>query len=221
MVMSARRRFLSLALYAGGVFSLPTQAASPRMASPGAILFEFGTPASEPLEVWTGRDTLPARIEKSLEFGDDPHGGVLRLLPAEAASDRHRVSVQFETSAAISGEGPHIDLLDWKHCRSDWRVARPVDQGGFRLPTPQDRDRTCFPRATREELRHAVRKELAKYDMGAEWNQRWLGLARQSPRVGEFPSYIEISTVRVRIEQYDGRQWRVLTTIDFRVPMGC
>ena len=121
----------------------------------------------------------------------------------------------------ISGEGPHIDLLDWKHCRSEWRPAEPVALGGFRLPVPRDRDHTCFPQSTPAELRRAVQQALDGYAFGAERNRQWLDLVEQVPAVGEFPSYVAISTVRVRIEQLDGNRWSLLTTIDFAVPMGC
>jgi hypothetical protein len=204
------------------LFLLPGILATPaRAAPPQAILLEFDSPERELREVWTQPDRMPQRMDVSLELGDEAGGSVLRLLPDAGDADSYRVSVQFETSAGISGEGPHIDLLDWKHCRSDWRPAEPVGNSGFRLPVPRNEDDTCFPQATRAELREAVERALGEYGMGTDSDQRWLGLADQVPRVGEFPSYIAISTVRVRIERHDGRSWRLLTTIDFRIPMGC
>lgn len=204
---------LSLCVYA---------AAAPACASPEAILLEFQSPNRELVEVWKAGEPLSRRIEEALEFGDETEGSVLRLLLAEGDPARYRVSVQFETSMAISGEGPHIDLVDWKHCQSDWRPAEPVAGSGFRLPAPSDRDHSCFPHATREELREAVKRELDEYGWEKEQREHWLQLVRQVPKPGEQPSYVAISTVRVRIERLDDRgTWTLLTTIDFELPMGC
>ena len=46
-------------------------------------------------------------------------------------------------------------------------------------------------------------------------------LAGQVSRVGDYPSYVAISRIRVRIEAYDGREWTLLTTLELMVPMGC
>jgi hypothetical protein len=186
-----------------------------------AVVIDAANPGGSPLEVWTQAAPVPEHIRIELDVGDGVEGRVLRVRPVPGKHASYRVQVQFETSAAISGEGPHIDLLDWKHCRSQWRSAQSEGRDGFRLPTPVDRDHSCFPNASREELRAALEQQLGKYGFDPASQQWWLEAADRVPRVGEFPSYVAISTVRVRIEQYDGRQWRVLTTIDFGVPMGC
>ena len=186
-----------------------------------AIVLDPASPVGELVSIWEQSGAVPKRIEMMLGLGEEAGGRVLRVLPAESDASRYRVSVQFETSMGISGEGPHIDLLDWKHCLSEWRFAQPVEADGFRLPVPQDNDYTCFPHATREELRQAVQQALDTFESGPEHKQHWLGLVDQVPRVGEFPSYVTISMVRVRIEHNDGNTWSVLTTIEFIVPMGC
>lgn len=185
-----------------------------------AILLEPVPPAGELRELWSGPGPLPSRIEAAIEFGEDgPY--VLRVLGADGAGQRYRVSAQFETSMAIGDEGPHLDLVDWKHCRSDWRPAQRLDAEAFRLPLPHDRDLACFPRSTREELRAAVERAVAMPAADAAWRQRWLALADQVPQVGEYPSYVALSRIRVRIEAYDGREWTLLTTLELQVPMGC
>lgn len=186
-----------------------------------AIIVEPATANGEPLDVWKHPGQVPERLKIDLEPGDDMGGRVLRVRPAPGGVTRYRVRVQFETSAAISGEGPHIDLLDWRHCRSEWRTAQPEGGDGFRLPMPEDRDHSCFPKATRAELRTAVKQALGEYGFDRESEQWWLDAVDRVHQVGESPSYVAISTVRVHVEQYDGSQWRVLTTIDFNLPMGC
>lgn len=183
------------------------------------IVIDPASPGAAPLDVWTQSAPVPERVHIELDVGDGVEGRVLRVRPMPGIS--YRVHIQFETSAAISGEGPHIDLLDWKHCRSEWRSARAEGSNGFRLPMARDGDHSCFPKATRAELRAALKQELGKSGFDPASDKWWLDAVDRVPRVGEPPSYVAISTVRVRIEQYDGRQWRVLTTIDFGVPMGC
>jgi hypothetical protein len=196
-------------------------AAGAQAGSLQAIVVDPTLPDGEPLDVWMWPSPVPERIRIDLGLGDDVGGRVLRMRSPGGHGPDYRVQVQFETSAAIGGEGPHIDLLDWKHCRSAWRPAKPEGSNGFRLPMPLDDDHSCFPEATHAELRAALKQALDKFELDSANQQPWLDAIARVPRVGEYPSYVAISTVRVRIEQYDGRQWRVVTTIEFAVPMGC
>jgi hypothetical protein len=182
------------------------------------IVIDPETPDGKPLELWSQSTPVPERIPIELGLGDELGGRLLRVGPAQGPDVR--AYVQFETSAAIGGEGPHIDLLDWKHCRSGWQPAQ-AEAGGFRLPMPSDGDRSCFPNATRAELQAAVAQALDRSGVDAASRQQWLASAGRVTRVGELPSYVAISKMRVRIEQYDGREWKLLTTIEFSVPMGC
>lgn len=185
-----------------------------------AIVLEPLQPAGDLLEIWTQPGAVPSQLEATLDIGDEAGGRVLRLIAADDTRE-HRVSVQFETSAAIGGEGPHLDLVDWKHCRSDWRAAPAVGDGGFRLPAPEEHDHSCFPPTTRAELRDAVRQAVRRHDWDPVAERHWLGLAARAATVGEEPSYVAISLIRVRIEQREAGGWRLLTEIELHVPMGC
>ncbi|WP_386747442.1 hypothetical protein [Agrilutibacter niabensis] len=149
------------------------------MAMPGAeagsmqaISVDPAIPDGEPMEVWMQPASVPERIRIDVDLGDDMGGRVLRVRPARSGEVDYRVQVQFETSAAIGGEGPHIDLLDWKHCRSDWRPAKPEAGSGFRLPMPLDGAHSCFPKATRAELRAALKQALDKFELDAASQHR-------------------------------------------------
>ena len=205
------------ALAIGLVFALGDAAA----AIPRAIVLEALQPSGDLLEIWTQAGPVPAHLEASLDIGDESGGRVLRVIAPGDDPSHYRVSVQFETSAAIGDAGPHLDLVDWKHCRSDWRVAPSVGDDGFRLPAPEDRDHSCFPPATRTELRDAVRNALARHDWDLEARRHWVGLAAKAASVGDEPSYVAISLIRVRIDHREAGVWRLLTEIDLHVPMGC
>lgn len=204
--------------------ALALGASSPAVAQAApvqAILLEPAQPTGALLELWSGPGAVPGRLEAMLDVGDEGGGRVMRLLAADGAADRYRVSVQFETSMGLSGEGPHIDLRDWKHCRSRWYPAPPVGADGFRLPVANDADRDCFPPATRDELRRAVQAAMTAQAWDPGVGRHWLALVDRVPRLGEFPSYVAISTLRVRVEHRVGDAWRVLTTVALQVPMGC
>ncbi|QNP41009.1 hypothetical protein [Lysobacter solisilvae (ex Woo and Kim 2020)] len=185
-----------------------------------AIVLEPLPPTGELLELWAQPGPVPAHLQAQIDLGDDAGGRVLRLIAPDDKPGNYRVSVQFETSAGISGEGPHVDLIDWKHCRSDWHPAADDGEGGFRLPFPDERDQSCFPPATRGELRTAVHNAIT-WEADAAARARWLDLAAQAPRIGEAPSYVAISLIRVRVEYREAGAWRLLTVIDLLVPMGC
>jgi hypothetical protein len=153
-----------------------------------------------------------------LGLGEETGGRILRVLQADGDASRYRVSVQFETSWASAAKA-HTSTCSTGNTAVSNGVRPTGGRDGFRLPIPTDGDQACFPHATREELRAAVQQALGKYD----WAGRATAVAGeggQASRVGEFPSYVAISMVRVRIEQHVGGKWTLLTTIDFSVPWG-
>ncbi len=90
-------------------------------------------------------DTPGARIDESLDLGDEIYGGTLKLTPEGGQGDEYRVRVQFETSLGISGEGPHVDLIDFRHCVSEWHVASSDDGRSFTGECPRRRGLLALP----------------------------------------------------------------------------
>lgn len=157
----------------------------------------------------------------ALELGDELEGTILSL-STTASPDTHRVSLQFETSMAISDEGPHIDLLDWKHCVSDWKYVSRIQGGNsYRLPGPSEAEASCFPAVTAQEIEVAVLAELQGDSFDEARMQRWLELARSVNVPGESPSYVGVSKVRLRVEEYVDGQWIEVTRVEFTSPLGC
>lgn len=173
------------------------------------------------LQPWSVSAPMPRRMQVELDLGSDLEGAVLTLVPeVMAAAARYRVRVQFETSMAIGDEGPHVDLLDWKHCRSAWKPAAASGALTWTLPAATASESTCFPPTSAREIEAATRTALVRAGMdGAD--PRWLALARSVATPGEAPSYVAISKIRVRVEVVSAGAWAELTTIEFEVPMGC
>lgn len=172
------------------------------------------------LQPWQLTGPVPESVDVELGLGDEIEGAVLALQPSDGDTDtQYRVMTQFETSLALGDDGPHIDLLDWRHCRSQWRPAIAAQAGTWHLPEAGDDERACFPASSAGELVEATRRALA--DLEPADRARWLALARSVAVVGEAPSYVSISAIRVRIDTLTSEGWRALTTLVFRIPMGC
>ena len=179
------------------------------------------TPGANTFAGWSEQAPFKRVHTVALELGDELEGKILSL-STTALPDTHRVSMQFETSMAISDEGPHIDLLDWKHCVSEWKFL-PRMQGGnsYTLPGPTETEASCFPSFTPQEIQAATLAELQGYGFEETRVQRWLELARTVSALGEGPLYVGVSKVRLRIEHYVDDQWVEVTRVEFTSPLGC
>lgn len=168
---------------------------------------------------WKHEGTVPASLTVPLELGDEVYGATLQLQPAQAG-ETYRVRVQFETSLALGAEGPHLDLIDWKHCTSAWLPTQTVDAVTFVLPTPSSEQQSCFPKYTRKELDAAVHAHAAKQG-DPTIADGWLSeLDKPNARVSVSP-YVAISTVRVRVDVLRKGTWVEVTTLAFQPLMGC
>ena len=167
---------------------------------------------------WSGKPTLAHEIEVPLELGDEPGGA--RVMVDAAASTQVRVRVQFETSIAVGLEGPHIDLLDFRHCQSAWVPATRKDGRVFIVPKPTQAQESCIPEATVPEVREALRKQLVRMGM-QDSMQTWLDAMRDVKRVGDDPTYVALGRVRVLVEAKAGGKWKRQAVLVLRVPMGC
>lgn len=168
---------------------------------------------------WTHEGPVPAALTVPVELGDDLFGTTLQLQPVKPG-ETYRVRVQYETSLALGAEGPHLDLIDWKHCTSTWQPAQAVDAVSFVLPTPTAEQHSCFPAYTRAELDAAVRAHGVKQG-DPTLAEGWLPNLDKSDAVGAVTPYVGISTVRVRVEVKRKGAWVAVTTVEFALPMGC
>ena len=216
IVAAGFKTLLAGAVWLGAVLALPVsaQAISTIRIAPSK------PDAASVFPGWVRQAPFSETVRIELELGDDPYNAVLAM-DSEGKQGDQRVLVQFETSLAIGGEGPHIDLLDWKHCVSEWQALQSTLTGEFVLPGPTVKQATCFPRATKAELREALVSALEK-DGGDELRTtRWLALTDSIKVPGDSPSYVGVSKMRVRIEQLIGQEWKKVTTLEFILPLGC
>jgi hypothetical protein len=168
--------------------------------------------------VWRSQGPLPAALEAELELGTSTDGARLTLEPAQPGGE-YRVQVQYQTSMSVGADGPHLDLVDWKHCASGWVAAQQDGAHRFVLPTPTQAQQQCFPAYGQQDLIQAVRDYFAKEGF-AENADFWLTGLQHRDQATVLPS-VGISAVKVRVQVLRDGHWRPVTTLTLKRPMGC
>jgi hypothetical protein len=174
------------------------------------------------VQVWAGEGP-EALLSQAVPL--QPHytleavlGEGIRLLQVDqrdaAARDTLRVRIQYQTSLALDGEGPHLDLVDWKHCTSPWQTIADPGDGRFQIPAPTPEQAECFPRFNQAELLAAVRRQEGS-------SASWESIAKGVARAGEGASYVAPSLLRMKLERWDGARWVEVTHFDVSIAMGC
>jgi hypothetical protein len=166
----------------------------------------FASPTHIPLE---GNSGL---IRADLEVGDSLDGLILRLHPKKGVHDSFVVEQSFETSLTVMQEGPHLDLLNWKHYYAPWVPLQKLGPNEFRIARISEKDAQKFPAVTPKEIRAIVTREG-----GA-------GLGKYVSKVkgpNDYPCAVGVSAIRFRIKHVKDGKETVIRTVQFSVPMGC
>jgi len=151
-------------------------------------------------------------VTVDLELGDSLSDLVLRLNPRPDVKGQFFVEQSFETSMTVMEEGPHLDLVDWKHYTSPWVRLKKLGATEFRIPAISEADAQKFPEVTPKEIRDIVTKEG-----GAKLGQ----YVSKVKGPNDFPCGVGISKIRFRIILKNGDVTEVVKVLDFLVPMGC
>lgn len=157
-------------------------------------------------------NTATKNIDVDLDLGDNIENQLILLRPAPGTTGEFKIEGQFETSFQVSGEGPHIDLRDWKHYRSPWRELKKLEENAFLTPSLSEADYTRFPAVTLKETYRAVLKA---------GGTRWAREARRCKTLTSEPCSVGVSSMSFRIKFKEGERWKVINQINFTIPMGC
>lgn len=134
-----------------------------------------------PTALWKRASPFQRRYTLETELGDS-----VRMVKVEQGEDtpreKLRIRFQYQTSLALGDEGPHLDLLDWKHCTTAWQSIADPGDGHFDIQPPTTRQASCFPSFGQAELLAAVRAH------GGEG--KWITLAKDVSRAGQGASYV-------------------------------
>jgi hypothetical protein len=134
------------------------------------------------------------------------------LLHGTIPEREFKLEQQFETSLVISDEGPHLDLIDWKHYRSEWREIKKLGNNKFLTLKLSEADASRFPHVTMQEIYQEVLKK---------GDDRWTNLVRTAKTINDYPIGISVSKISLRIKVWEDERWRVLKRLEFTIPMGC
>jgi hypothetical protein len=149
----------------------------------------------------------------------DPIAKLIILHPRSIKKCQFRIEQQYETSVTIMNEGPHMDLVNWKHHVSDWEILEEINENIF---LSKDVSSNEFPDVTTDEIVEATKQQItvwAKDGYGS--NQKWIELAKKCKNSFEYPCGVGVSKVRLKISVKDGDSWKEINIINLIVPMGC
>ena len=140
-------------------------------------------------------------------------------LQSHAGSHEFKIEHSYETSLTLINERPHMDLLAWRHHRSEWVELPRNEDSNF---VAHEVNSTTFPAVTTDEIVAAVALESAKWTQkGYAPGKRWLTVAKECKSAGSYPCGVAISKVFLRIMVKIAEQWQQILLIEFIAPMGC
>jgi len=169
-----------------------------------------------PLEHGTTFEITSELIQVNLALGDTTAQSIT-LVPSSAA-DEFKIEQQYETSLSISDEGPHMDLVHWKHYVSSWTEVEKTADLQFRSREVFGNE---FPDTTQAEIVEAARRELKLWSQEGFQSERWIELAGQCKDPWTEPCGIGVSKVRLKIKVREAGEWKEIQMLEFVVPMGC
>jgi hypothetical protein len=145
------------------------------------------------------------------ELGETIEGQTISISTEELTN--LKIEQRYETSVTIMNEGPHCDLIDWKHFYSEWKILKSNKVGQFICDSYSEKDLEKFPKIQMSELKTTV-KELC----GKEWYK----LISKVKSPTEYPSGVGVSRYFLRLtgQRKDNRQI-VTKLIILEMAMGC
>lgn len=117
----------------------------------------------------------------------------------------------YQTSVSIAGDGPHCDLIDWKHYTSDWIELEQENQNEFKIIKLSKEEKEKFPDVDMQEL------EVAALEACGEG---WAELVGEVDSPIDYPCWVGVSSHFIRISySKDSEITQKIIRID--LPMGC
>ena len=162
---------------------------------------------------------IPVKLSKkpvvinNLDIGDDINGREITIVRGDESA-QYRIFERYRTSMTVMGEGPHLDLIDWRHFDSEWIELDQLAQRKFRTLAYEQMDSSKFPITTKAELISAVRKRASDWPQIVE-------LAKTCRNPNDEPCAVTESSLYFRIEKLVGSRWTTVGLVEVYIPMGC
>jgi len=153
-------------------------------------------------------------VVDDFDVPEDVDGQEISIVGGDKAA-QFRIFERYRTSMTVMGEGPHLDLVDWRHFDSEWIELDQLAQRKFRTLATEQMDASKFPPTTQAELISAVRKRAS-----ADWPTA-LELAKTCRSPHHEPCSVGVSSVYFRVEKQVGDRWITVGVVEVLIPMGC
>jgi hypothetical protein len=167
------------------------------------------------IEFWDGENNIK-------KFNND---SVLVYLELGEVIEENKINVEtnnfkiisirqsFETSITVMNEGPHLDLTEWKHYRSDWFNLKEVSENSFMTVVFKNENKEKFIPVEISEVYDAVK------EYGGE---SWYEHAKTSKNIYEYPFGVGVSRyfIEIVLENVDTNK-AIRKMIVFYSPLGC
>lgn len=133
-------------------------------------------------------------------------------------TDWHVLKVEQRRRRCLSlpGEGPHIDLLDWKSSYTPWKEMKRAQWNKWQSASFTPTDYAPFPDFTLADVEAQIRLALKDSD---EAPTRWIDIAKECLREKE-TCILECET-EIRFLEIRTEGEKLVRSIRVRVPMGC
>ena len=165
------------------------------------------------LELWESEsqtwESKQDRINYYTELGTTPEDKKVTI-ETKIPFKRLAIYQAYETSVTIMNEGPHCDLLDWKHFHSAW-IPVKYEEGDYITLKYDQKDWTKFIPFEIEELKEAVKEQC-----GEQYVELIENIDSFNP-----PAAVSISTIYIKIVMIDMNDNPIERIIAFEIPMGC
>ncbi len=164
---------------------------------------------------WDPKNTLDIIQEDTvliqIEPGIPTDGIMAKFISSEF--DSINASHQFETSVTIMDEGPHCDLINWKHHNSEWKKISKANDSTFIFQCYDKIEWEIFPEVDNTELREAVKLHCG---------ESWANLVKEISSPNEYPAGVSLSKYYIKLTgstKNNSEPFEKVIIIE--VPMGC
>lgn len=130
-------------------------------------------------------------------------------------NSEYRIFERYRTSMSISAEGPHLDLVGWRHFDSPWTSLKTLGPKRFRTLATDQMEESRFPSTTKAEIMKEVRRRV-----GDEW-PAVLEPIKDCHGPNDGACLVSISSIYLRIQKKVRNQWVNVGLVEIRIPMGC
>lgn len=146
-----------------------------------------------------------------LDIGEIIGGNSIKI--TDCKYDQIEIYQKFENSITIMNEGPHCDLINWKHYSSDWEKIKKNDNFSFIANSMTKEQMEQFIPIDLDEFKEAVT---------AHCGDNWTNLIKNVRNINEYPCGVGTSKIELKIVMLKSdSQDKFEKIIAFDIPMGC